>query len=74
MAVTGLRQKNGKNFDAPADNPAALATHVDYNGVILKVYIWLEGTDADCVNTAASAVDEGLSYDVTLRMVGTNSQ
>lgn len=66
--------KNGKNFDAPVDNPAALATHVDYNGVILKVYIWLEGTDADCVNTAASAVDEGLSYDVTLRMVGTNSQ
>lgn len=66
--------KNGKNFDAPADNPAALATHIDYNGVILKVYIWLEGTDADCVNTAASAVDEGLSYDVTLRMVGVNSQ
>ena len=66
--------KNGKIFDAPADNPAALAKHVDYNGVILKVYIWLEGTDADCVNTAASAVDEGLSYDVTLRMVGVDSQ
>ena len=67
-------EKHGDNYDAPTVGASPIATHVDYNGVILKVYIWLEGTDADCVNTAASEVDEGLSYDVTLRMAGVESR
>ncbi len=29
-------------------NASPLVTDVDYDGVIMRVYIWLEGTDADC--------------------------
>lgn len=46
----------------------AIATHVGYNGIMLRVYIWMEGTDADCVNNAA-AEDEA-TYSVTLKLAG----
>ncbi len=54
-------------------NASPIASGIDYNGIILKVYVWLEGTDSDCINMAADVVNEDLSYDVTLHMVGVNS-
>ena len=65
--------KDGKSFIKPVSNASPIASGIDYNGIILKVYVWLEGTDSDCVNTAADVVNEDLSYDVTLHMVGVNS-
>ena len=65
--------KDGKSFIKPVSNASPIASGIDYNGIILKVYVWLEGTDSDCINTAADVVNEDLSYDVTLHMVGVNS-
>ena len=62
--------KSGDSYIAPQQNPSALAEKVDYNGTIIKVYIWLEGTDADCVNTTQEEINELNSYDVTLSLVG----
>ena len=39
-----------------------------YAQIMLRVYIWMEGTDADCVNNAA-AEDEA-TYSVTLKLAG----
>ena len=65
--------KEGESFIKPSSNASPIATGIDYNGIIMKVYVWLEGTDSDCVNTAADAMNEDLSYDVTIHMVGVNS-
>ena len=59
--------KSGENYVAePGTNP--IAEKVGYNGILLHVYIWLEGTDADCVNNAA-AEDEA-TYSVTVKLAG----
>ena len=68
--------QNGKNWAATksgedymvAEGSEAIATDVGYNGIMLRVYIWMEGTDADCVNNAA-AEDEA-TYSVTLKLAG----
>ena len=65
--------KDGKSFIKPVSNASPIASEIGYNGIILKVYVWLEGTDSDCINTTADVVNEDLSYDVTLHMVGVNS-
>lgn len=66
--------KDGTSYIPPAENGATIASGVDYNGVIMKVYIWLEGTDADCVNTSDEQVNEENLYDVTLYLVGVETQ
>ncbi len=71
--------QNGKNWAANksgedytvAEGSEAIATDVGYNGIMLRVYIWMEGTDADCVNNAA-AEDEA-TYSVTLKLAGVAS-
>lgn len=76
---TTYTDQNGKNWAATksgedytvADNSEAIATDVGYNGIMLRVYIWMEGTDADCVNNAA-AEDEA-TYSVTLKLAGVAS-
>lgn len=68
--------QNGKNWAATksgedytvVEGSEAIATDVGYNGIMLRVYIWMEGTDADCVNNAA-AEDEA-TYSVTLKLAG----
>lgn len=59
--------KSGEDYTVPSDSNA-IATNVGYNGVMLRVYIWMEGTDADCVNNAA-AEDEA-TYSVALKLAG----
>lgn len=73
---TTYTDQNGKNWAATksgedytvVENSEAIATDVGYNGIMLRVYIWMEGTDADCVNNAA-AEDEA-TYSVTLKLAG----
>lgn len=64
--------KNGEAFVFPAGQTAAtseaVATHVGYNGIMLRVYTWMEGTDADCVNNEA-AQDEA-TYSVIVKLAG----
>lgn len=52
-----------------SDNSVPIATNVDYNGLIVHVYIWMEGTDADCINGKAIENDT-TTYDVTVKFAG----
>ena len=53
---------------APANNGKTIASNVDYDGVIMRVYIWLEGTDEQCVNNAKQ--DDPSTYNVTISLAG----
>lgn len=66
---TYVATKNGDDYLAPATNGATIASDVGYNGVAMRVYIWLEGTDADCVNTNGKKEDMS-TYNVVLTLVG----
>lgn len=60
--------KNGMFYEAPVSNAATIASDVDYDGKILRVYIWIEGTDEQCVNNSN---EEDLStYNVTVSLAG----
>lgn len=63
--------KDGDYYIKPTGNDQKIAEHVDYNGVSLKIYIWMEGTDSDCVNM--NGLDKGTenpTFDVTASFVG----
>ena len=62
---------DGENFTIPT-NSEAIATNVGYNGIAVHVYIWMEGTDADCVN-GKSVEDDPSTYDVTVKLAGVAS-
>ena len=52
---------------APGTNP--IAKDVGYNGVAVRVYIWMEGTDADCVN-GKSIENSPTTYNVSVKLAG----
>lgn len=60
--------KTGETYDKPLVNATPIATDVDYDGVIMRVYIWLEGTDEQCVNN--SNEDDQSTYSVTVSLAG----
>lgn len=60
--------KNGSVYEAPSANGTVLASDVDYDGKILRVYIWIEGTDEQCVNN--SAEEDTSVYNVTVSLAG----
>lgn len=64
--------KDGEAFVFPTgrteSTSEAVAKNVGYNGIMLRVYIWMEGTDADCVNNEA-AEDEA-TYSVIVKLAG----
>ena len=53
-------------------NSIPIATNVGYNGIIIHIYIWMEGTDSDCINGKAIENDE-TKYDVTVKFAGVAS-
>ena len=69
--------QNGHNWVAKRDvenysvesGTMPIATNVGYDGTIVHVYIWMEGTDADCVN-GKSIEDDLSTYDVTVKFAG----
>lgn len=63
-----VASKSGDNYTVP-DGSVPIAEKVDYNGTIIHVYIWMEGTDADCVNGKAIENDT-TTYDVTVKLAG----
>ena len=63
---------NDKDYTAPATNGQQIASRVGYDGTKLRVYIWMEGTDADCVNNAAA--DDPAQYSVTVKLAGVTAE
>lgn len=61
-------QKNGSVYTAPTSNATTLASDVDYDGKIMRVYIWMEGTDEQCVNN--SSEEDSSTYQVTVSLAG----
>ena len=63
--------KDGESYVKPSGIGAKIAEKVGYNGVSMKIYIWMEGTDSDCVNM--NGLEKGTSnptFDVTVSLVG----
>lgn len=60
--------KSGETYVAPATNAEKIASDIDYDGKIMRVYIWLEGTDEQCVNN--SNQDDPSTYNVTISLAG----
>ena len=61
-------RKNGMVYEAPTSNAATIATGVDYDGKILRVYMWIEGTDEQCVNN--SNEEDSSTFRVTVSLAG----
>ena len=60
--------KVGDIYATPTSEQIKVAENVDYNGVVMRVYVWMEGTDADCLGSIVTG-DESL-YNVTVHLVG----
>lgn len=60
--------KDGDAYKVP-DNSEAVAARVGYDGIVVHVYIWMEGTDSDCVN-GKSIENDPCTYDVTVKLAG----
>lgn len=52
-----------------ADGTQPIAKGVGYKGIAVHVYIWMEGTDADCVN-GKSIENSPTTYNVSVRLAG----
>lgn len=59
--------RNGEAY-VVADNTEKIAAKVGYDGVKVRVYIWMEGTDSDCVNNEAA--EDPATYDVAVHFAG----
>ena len=64
-----------KNFAVTKDdlnymkgNNATPLTEANYEGVPLRVYVWLEGTDADCISSVVDG--DNRVFNVTLHLAG----
>lgn len=66
-----VAQKDGDNYSVPAGSEP-IAKGVGYNGIAVHVYIWLEGTDSDCVN-GKSIENDPSTYNVTVKLAGVAS-
>lgn len=62
-----LANKVGDDYQV-AVGTHKIADHVGYDGIAVRIYIWMEGTDADCVNNAAA--EDLATYDVTVKFAG----
>lgn len=65
-----------KGTDGNYTKAANKLADVDQNGKVVQIYVWLEGTDSDCIVGKADAASDDDTYKVTLNFVGAtvNSQ
>lgn len=61
--------KGGSSDYSVAAGTKAIAKGVGYKGVAVHVYIWMEGTDADCVN-GKSIENSPTTYNVSVKLAG----
>mgnify|MGYP007132878793 CR=1 FL=1 len=59
--------KNGEAYVVGTDTEKT-AAKVGYSGIKVRVYIWMEGTDSDCVNNEAA--EDTATYDVAVHFAG----
>lgn len=73
-SVTGTKfqatNNNTTNPDGTYKKAANKLGEVDTDGVVVQVYVWLEGTDSDCTVGKADEAADNNSYKVTLNLVG----
>lgn len=62
-----IATKSGENYTV-SEGTEKIASNVGYNGMLLRVYIWMEGTDADCVNNAVE--EDAATYSVSVKFAG----
>lgn len=62
------RVPGSKYYDPATAGSHKIAENVDYNGVKFQIYVWMEGTDADC-NGANITGDES-EYSVSVHLAG----
>lgn len=65
------KQGDSEYYTVP-DNSIPIKEKVGYDGVAVHVYIWMEGTDADCVN-GKSVENDNSQYSVTVKFAGVAS-
>ena len=63
--------KVGKNYEV-SSGTQKIASSIGYDGVKMRVYIWMEGTDADCVNNAAA--EDPATYNVNVKLAGISAE
>lgn len=63
--------KVGKNYEV-SSGTKKIASSVGYNGVKMRVYIWMEGTDADCINNEAA--EDPATYNVNVKLAGISAE
>lgn len=63
--------KAGNDYSATSDTQK-IASSVGYDGVKMRVYIWMEGTDADCINNEAA--EDPATYNVNVKLAGISAQ
>lgn len=66
------KQGDSEYYTVP-DNSIPIKEKVGYDGVAVHVYIWMEGTDADCVN-GKSVENDDSRYSVTVKFAGVASE
>lgn len=67
--------KDGFSYMMPIGNAKKIASNVDYDGnTTMRVYIWMEGTDADCVSRIVDGDMRKFSVTVHLAGVAANAQ
>lgn len=63
--------KVGEDYEA-AQGTQKIASDVGYDGVKMRVYIWMEGTDSDCVNNKAA--EDQATYNVNVKLAGVTAE
>ena len=63
--------KVGEDYEA-AQGTQKIASDVGYDGVKMRVYIWMEGTDSDCVNNEAA--EDSATYNVNVKLAGVTAE
>ena len=63
--------KVGENYEVTSDTQK-IASSVGYDGVKMRVYIWMEGTDADCINNEAA--EDTATYNVNVKLAGISAE
>ena len=63
--------KVGKNYEV-SPGTQKIASSVGYDGVKMRVYIWMDGTDADCVNNAAA--EDPATYNINVKLAGISAE
>lgn len=63
--------KVGKNYEV-SPGTQKIASSVGYDSVKMRVYIWMEGTDADCVNNAVA--EDPATYNVNVKLAGISAE